>query len=109
MALHKMHLGLDARSSMAFLWGNIYCGALRKSSYRHHRRIQSFARFKMTRLERIGHNILKYALVIPCIGAVCLGMLTDGAIRFAEMQKAEKALSVNLVNMPLKDLLEISI
>lgn len=64
----------------------------------------------MKTFQRLGHDFLRFSLIIPCIMTVFLGMVTDGAFKYAAIQKAETAaFVVKLITVPIRDLPEVRI
>lgn len=56
-------------------------------------------------MNRIGHDLLKYLLIIPLLASVLLGILVDGAFKYAMIENHDKtALEIELITMSLKQL-----
>lgn len=64
----------------------------------------------MTSFERIGHNVLYYALVVPPLLMVGLGMFCGGSVIYAEQKKIENAKFVSqIIQYDMRKLSEIEI
>ncbi len=110
MATHKMHLGLDDTDGLVLLCRSVHCEPLRQSIHRNRRSIQSHQReWKMTHFEYIGHKFLFYALIIPPILMVALGMFCGGSIIYAERKVENAKFVYQLIQDDMQTLSEMNI
>lgn len=112
MASHKMHLGLDSPSGVVLLRRHIHRPTLRKGGRRNNRSVQNIQwdGWQVTKLAIIGHNLLKLALVIPCLGMTILGMFSAGSVMYAAQVRADKAYFVShITELSLRELSQVNI